>query len=554
MPHQSKAAKLTNLRRRLISSDRWLDAQLEVVTHRGEFLYRAGGCWDTFERKFCDRKATPKVVKLKESQEDIGRSFARYLEQRLAEDDSRSLIIFGGGKRGGGKTFIQGGLFSVSLALALPGSPQISVNITTKQKREVIEAIGDCSAPGWIESDVSDFRDPRTIFCTGSEIYWMSSKNPGALRQAGLPFEYVFINEGQDQGIKIYSNAVYAVRKVGGLVGIASNPPQETQGDWTATAHESIEAGLISGEYFALDPNANDAINQVAIPKIANALRYVDVDAYRADSLGIFKLSGDLAYPGFKSLPLAKGGHILGRVPDIGWVDVTRELTARAVNGEVGFDYIAGADFQRTPGSCASVAKIYRTPQGELVLCVREYVTTAGVEEDLSEALVGRGYYPGRTDEHGNKASSLLLVGDATGSFQNAEHRKRDPYSYARLRSDGWSIVPPAYHWKTRNPCNPAVRDSRAQMHALFDAHRVLFSEQCRQEQDGFPSLIDSFRQAKVQPSGSFVRKGHFTHGPDGVRYICWKVMPRPRPAASPVGIDEETFNELGNLRLFTSG
>lgn len=552
MPATSRAERLARLERILLSADRYVDALLEVRSSKDEVLFRVGGLWDRTAARYvtlADRAPVAHVFRLKESQDEIGRAMGRYIEARRRGDDARPLYIAGVGDRGGGKTAALGGVFTVALALEFPGTFQASVNITTKQRREVLEALDLVAPPRWIRANVSDFRDPRTEFVTNSTILWFSSKNPTALRQAGLPFEHVFINEGQDQSVKIFDNALFAVRKLGAIVTIATNGSQGEAGDWIPILLQAIEAGLLPGEAYVLPGGGNDAIHQPTRDKTAATLRIVDRAAYEADALGLVtKLSGNPGYPGFSSLPRERGGHV-GEPPAIGWVDITREVTAEIVEDVAGVPYVAGADFQATPGSCAAVGKLYRNELGQVVLWIRELVAVGGVEAALSQALVTRGYTP----------KNVLLVGDATGARQNAEHSKRESNSFIQLRNDGWMVIPPMKHWNTGVDWNPLVKDSRDQMHSLFLARQLLISARCdeaqpgRDERNGFPSLIEGFQRAKVTPAGSFVRKGHLTHGPDAVRYLAWRFLPRAAPLPGEP-LDDKTFEAIRKVRLLTSG
>jgi hypothetical protein len=146
----------------------------------------------------------------------------------------------------------------------------------------------------------------------------------------------------------------------------------------------------------------------------------------------------------------------------------------------------------------------------------------------------------------------VLLVGDATGARQNAEHRFARPPSFNALRADGWLIVPPSYHWKHKTPWNPDVRASLAQMYERFERRAILLSPACKESpQQGFPSLVDSFRNAKKYESGKLREEGNFQHGPDGVRYLAWKFLPRPQPPKADPSFDGSSFDALRGVKLF---
>jgi hypothetical protein len=571
MPHRSIRERTAELDRALLSPDRYIAAKLELRSSTGETLLVVGGRWNKLVGRFEDDDCEAHIVRLKESQDEIGVALADYVRKRLAGDDSRPLIMLGIGNRGGGKTFFCA-IIMVVVALALPHTWQIGVSITQKQNREIKDAIAQIAPAHWILDDKTDLRDPRTIFVTNSTVMWLTSKNYRALRMAQLPFEHVCINEGQDQREEIYLNAVPAVRKGGGLVSIATNPPQDASGlgDWVAILFMGLQGRPTIGVAFVLEASKNDAVNQAALDKIREALLIVSKEAAGADADGIIKLAGTMGYPGFSARPRReeKGRWVEGHVgeplpplldifgmpvPGSGWVDETRSITQKHARSP--FDWIAGCDFQTDPGCCAAVGKLYRIPTGQIVLYIREFVGLPGTEAELTVALNGRGYYPGPVDYEGRPAQSCLLVGDATGARQNSEHRKRDPYSFTRLRAEGgWNILPPSFIRNLKGgitPWNPLIPDSRKQMKACLITGLILFSPRCEEAPPGFPPLLESMARAKVTLFGKFEKRGHHTHGPDGVRYLAWRFLPRNDAPSRSAPRDIETFEELRRIRPF---
>jgi hypothetical protein len=239
------------------------------------------------------------------------------------------------------------------------------------------------------------------------------------------------------------------------------------------------------------------------------------------------------------------------------WKDVTREVTSEAIGGGSGWDWVGGSDFQRSPGCCISIGKLFRDERDELLLYVRQFIGAPGDEHDLTQAIVSAGYYPGTTDFEGRAVAgrSLLIVGDGTGAIQDASHRRGNPYSFTALINDGWKVVPPMKHYKSGSPCNPEVLDSRKQMNSLLAAGRIVLDPACAEPAADFPSLVDGFKRTKLMSSGKFEKRGHFTHGPDGVRYLAWKFMPRPKPA--PIvykGPDMAIFEAVSRIRWSSHG
>jgi hypothetical protein len=284
MAHKSIRELTAELDRQLLSpADRLVPVKLEVRSHEGETLYVVGGLWDTIAQEYVDAPCEAHVVYLKKSQLEMGRAIGRYIEQRRAGDDSRAALMMAIGNRGGGKTFIG----RLADGVARPGVPgplddrrQHHVQAEPRAQdgdRHVRPAADprNAGAPGWITQDVTDPRDPHTLFITGSTVLWLTARNPKALRQALLPFELVLINEGQDQAEVVFTNAIHAVRS-GGMVVVATNPPQEGAGDWIAVLYQGIEADNSDALAFVLDNKDNDAVSQPTLGKIKRLLVMVN--------------------------------------------------------------------------------------------------------------------------------------------------------------------------------------------------------------------------------------------------------------------------------------
>lgn len=552
--YRSIRQRMAALDQRLLSPDRYVPYALEVYTHEGELLYRVGGCLDKTTQRYVERPCEAQRVTLKPDQEKIGRAIAQYVAQRQRQDDARKALIMAIGERGGGKTFL-GSLLIVTIALMLIGSWSMAVSIFSGQNEELKVGIRKICGPGWF-TEVVDPKAPRLQFINGSCCRWFTSRQPKQLRQAQIDWELVVVNEGQDQPEEIITNAVAVVRNKGGLTFVATNPPMEDDGDWVAILHQGLQADASDGESYEVGASQNDSVNQPSREKSVRLMALINPERAAADGLGRVKLSGDIGYQGFTRAPRLVApdgswlsGHIAERALD--WVDVTRQITAEHAKSQIGFDYIAGCDFQTDPGCCAAVAKLYLTQNGKgpLLLYVVEFVATQGVESDLTLALTSRGYFPGSVDYEERLASSCLLVGDATGSRQAATHNKRDPYSFKQVQADGWKTLPPFYYGKQRTPWNPLIPDSRKQMKLLLSSGALAFSPACGEPIEGFPSLLDSMQRAKVNAVGKFIKKKHYTHGPDGVRYMAWRFLQRPT-APQPTGIDMDSFNALKSTRL----
>lgn len=547
MAYRSIRQRMAELDRRLLSAERYVPYRLEVYTHELELLYSVGGELDTTAHRYTENNCPAQKVILKPDQEEIGRGIARYVEQRCANDDTRKALIMAIGERGGGKTFLAS-LMIVTVALVLPGSWSMAVSIFQAQNEEIRIGIDKIVPDGWYEQ-VLDPKEPGLAFRNGSRCRWFTSRAPLQMRQGGIDWELVVINEAQDQPEEIATNGVAVVRNRGGVVFVATNPPMDDDGDWVAILHQGLKADSTDGESYEVKAAQNDSVNQASREKSVRLMAMINPERAAADGLGRIKLSGDVGYQGFtraRRIVDADGRWIAGHIAerDVSWVDETETITAEHAKSSFGYDYIAGCDFQTDPGCCAAIAKIFRERDGQLLLYIAEFVGVEGVEADLTLALTSRGYFPGKLDyEDRPVAKRTLLVGDATGSRQAATHRKRDPYSFKQVQADGWKALPPAYYGKQKTPWNPLIPDSRKQMKLLLTSGRIAFSPACAEPVDGFPSLLDSMQRAKVNNVGKFIKKKHYTHGPDGVRYMAWRFLmrgdtPAPKPRMSTGAVD----------------
>ena len=578
MPHLSTASKLAILRRRLVT-DRLVDALLVVLDHEGSEVSRHGGLWNARRRRYSlDRPAVPHYVKLERSQCEnidgtpgIAHGFRRWADAVRVGDAKRARLLVAWGNRGSGKTWFLSGVGFVAIALDFPREYSFGVNLTSAARRECIEAIREVARPEWVTRDVEDLREPFTEFLTGHRVNWASAQNPKRLRQAKLPIRYVLLNEGQDQAERNYNNALGAIRNRGGLVAVATNKPQEGAGDWVATICNAITGDEVGhrGEIYQLDNKMNSAVDQVALDDISILIGAVNKEAQEADmGSAAMKLSGPMAYPSFKALPIHKGGNIgdpppvqhLGRPP---WRDVTREKTREEMQGGEGMDWVICVDFQRRPGIVGVCCKLYVVesvwdllplPPGTPVMWAGDIVCCPGDESAFSAMLERKGYTPQGVHPGGTPGPSALIVGDATGARQNAAHRWELPPSFAALRfSGGWTVVPPQWS-RNRRPWNPLVKERRAQMYAGFESHQILISPRLKEHDEGFASLVESLRRAKVTPRGALLESGGWQHGPDGLGYGWWKFGPRPQPPApQPPTFDRETFDQLSKVRLFSA-
>jgi hypothetical protein len=538
-----------------LSSSRLVHACLAVDEPDGAEIIRCGGLWDPSLQCYVDptrRGVELQVqrVRLQDSQVEAARGLARWIEAARRGDRERSRAVMLGGNPGSGKTFLAAGIFCHLVALEWPGDQQFASNLNTDNRRECVYHMGLVGRPEWI-TEVDDPRDQHVEWCNGSRLTWVSARNEKKLRQRGLPIRHILINEAQLQPDTLYATAQQAGRNLGGLVTITMNPPTNSGGNWTSRLWFGIQAKEGRGEVYQLYSQQNAAVDHSYIDESGELIRIAAPRLASAEVDGIIQIAGTLAYPTFdgRAFNLAaplEGGNV-GDPPQLGWRDITGDLTAKAMGGQIGAERVVLVDFQKRPGIVGEVVRYYQAPpaawcplcdergkpaQGCRIMHVERQVAVRGVEPEFSQALIDAGYSTNGFLPDGQRAPSVLLIGDATGARQNAEHRKQQAPSFLAMKADGWIIVPPSYHWKRRTPWNPDVLESLAQMYEVLRLRHLIVSPACKQSPAiGIPSLVESLKNApRWEHSGKLKDEGGYQHGPDGLRYGAWWGLPRPKP------------------------
>lgn len=576
MPFLSRSDILATLRASL-SHERAIDALLVVEGPDGREISRHGGIWSPGDCRYIEvpgRAAVPNRKRLSKAQVAPFRDFLEWLGKAKSGDDSRWPLLQLAGGRGSGKTYLAFGFISTIVALEFPGEQSFGTVLNTDNRRECQQHIAMVCNDDWITKFSTDTRDCYVEWITGHRVTWVSAQNPKKLRQAGLPIRAVYLNECHLMPERIGADAMSACRNLGGLVVPIFNPPTHDNGNWTARLWFAVEAGEVEGRQHLMLASENEYVNHSYLDKAGPIIRVISSEIAGADVDGIMRMSGKLAYPSFDARPynLANpeaGGLLLEEIPRLGWTDVTPEITISSMGADAsrGADYVIGCDFQRRPGVIGTVIKFYRVATrsckfcgdgGCLVMVCDHSIAVRGVEPEFSQALFDHGFSPTGYSSDGRPSAMPLLIGDATGARQNADHQFNKSPSFAALQADGWIIKPPGYYnrlsgsGKSSNrppvPWNPAQLESLAQMYELFSTHHVLLRPKCKDSPaPGFPSLVESFRNAPTwEATGKLRETGGWQHGPDTVRYPAWWKMPRPRATVSTLSGDiREMFRGL---------
>lgn len=450
-------------------ASRYVDICLTVRRREtGENLLTVGGRWDRQERKYVGPAKRHHVVFANESQVELVQALKEWLTKRIKGED-REIIQFAGVKRGGGKTH----WFVIALAIiaiALPGAVTWAVS-PTHTRRDEIERIFKSQIPRrlgwWFWNGQPSF---RFTYLTGSILRLLSGEIPETVKQGGA--EMIFVNEAQDQEIKVFSLGLPAVRNAeerpAGLLTIASNPPQRVRGEWVITVVEKIKDGRIDGKYFDVDPEKNHSVEQRALDKIETAICEVDPQAGKADISGQWLPVGERAYPMFRAFRKTIEGldlpPLVGELPELGYVDVTWEMLQRVGiyrSSQRTYSDVLAADFQGRPHMAAIGGRIFRRSidQKLLYLISQEFIAR-GDELDLSDEIQDSKIYTPDTS---------IIVGDASGAWQAGKDRRREIASFKTLQAQRWTVIPPTdkKRVESEHAANPSVDRSLSQMYVV---------------------------------------------------------------------------------------
>lgn len=518
-------------------SDRFVDQCLVFrCEETQEYLGEVGGRWDRLLKTIVDEPPITCVfVDLDESQLPAARAFFVWLEKyRTGDLTDRDVILFAGGARGGGKTFL-GTLLLVAIAIEMPKVLTWAVSPTLDRREEIERTIRDWIPSSWFTYHGTDF---RFTFRNGSSLRSLSDESLGKRGEAVA----IFFNESQDLQAKTFALALPALRKLPGLMILAGNPPdsENEDGNWTVDLKEALEDGDIAGTYAPVDPKKNRHISQVGNDMIGQILRRVVPNIADVDFDGNWRRAGRQAYADFLARPTnhPKGGHI-GDPPDIApsgqeLIDVTREVTSKKTGGrENGFSLVPCCDFGRDPHCAMIILRVLQRPDGVRIYYVEDELVVPGTENDLAEALIEW------AELKGVARDQMVIVADGSGKWQKTSGDRDGDYSHAIMKSYGeWMVVPPRRPSNPKAPSgvgrNPLVPNSLSQMEDVLKANRLLVSPRC-------VWLIECLKKCAIKRGEGGVRldkskdKDQFTHITDALRYGIHWLEPRRQPERRPI-------------------
>lgn len=540
MPRLSLREIRAELRRER-STDRLVSAELIVESSRGYELCRAGGVWDGWDyiKPPAGFEHRPEVFRLQESQDEpTAQGFAPWFDAMKKNAPGRDVVFELGGQPGSGKTLLLM-VWQLLVGIQWPSDFQWTSVLNLDNRTECLVALGIVGRPEWW-TEIENPKNPHLRFFNGAQLRWTSARNVRRLRQRGLPVRFIGINEGQDQSDELYAVAQTAPRLYGGAVAITANPPTQISGNWTSRLWLGIEAGEVKGKVFLMKTAGNRAVDQDFIRDSGQAVRVAAPRLAAAHVDGDMRHAGPAAYPTFDARPYnpldPKSGGCVGELlwkPDIGPapLNITRELTAPFMGSARGADVVIGCDFQGHPGCVAAVTEFYRVG-ADVLAYVKRIISVPGQEDALSQALYNAGYTGNGWRPDGQQGPIALLVGDATGDRQSADHKKRPP-SFHAMKANGWTIIAPDRHHTTGTEWWAPVIESLAQMYVLFERRLVVLGPECRKPSEAMPSAVDCFRNTLKNELTGKLRKGDpMGHVPDAVRYPMWRFMVRAKAEA----------------------
>ena len=492
-------------------------------------LYEAGGRWDLLERRYST--APPQVwaiLDIQESQIEVmawGADFLRRYKRRLERDHS---VLLNYGPRRGGKTWILLALL-IAACLDSPGLITAAVSVSHVERMTDIDKNVRRMIPGGWWS-YRAWPEHQFLFLNGSQITNISTKDKESTKRGKLDF--YLVNEGAKMDQAVFENCLGGTADTGGLVMVASNPPQTPRGEWVQKQVQLWEAAKARSEasypihVIKTGWEGNAAINHEARGRVARILRDLNPQASDADDLGLMLPVTPRAFwdwhPQY-SMPNLAGDRLIDLAGRAEHQDITRAFTRKRWGAER--DFVVGVDFQKSAGIVGSWWKIYGTIDRPVLLCVAD-LTVDGSEHDFLDEVEDLDYGP----------LQLLFVGDASGLTQDYEHAKGKT-SYGPFLARGWKIIPPTTKKREKSiaPKNPPVSRSLKECNRLIRERRVW----CKQEARG---MLDSLAncERKLSKAGPYP-SGPLAHQADGFRYVMWWAEPparaaqQQRPAGQPL-------------------
>lgn len=488
----------------------------------GEVLYKAGGKWDHELKCYSNVPAAEcHVIELRESQIEIARWAAYWMSEKKAGRDRDFFSLFMVGDRAGGKTHF-GIVFLVTLLIEFPRlhnksliAWQVSATHTVRDELDrELENIFPFRK-SWYQ--YQEYPKHMYKFVHGPTLTNISADDAEALKRGTV--DALFVNEPQKMRKNVFAYAIGRLKDKGGISIAAANPPTDLKAKWILDLWEEEKEHKEKKlaypiRFISIDSKLNNTLDTHVAGQVEKIIRKLDPRLAQADLDGMMLNITEPAYWAFNKLVNIR------EKPDLG--DITNEFTKKRTGRA--YDFIVGIDFQKTPHMAAAICKVYGTIENPIIWAIDEIVVDQATEDDLIDSLEQSGYSP----------ESLLCVGDASGQWQDGEHKNgRDSFSVFRARR--YHIVPPVKPKDPNHrPKNPPIEQRVKNVNALLSKKDVEQKNGIRQQLmlDPIytPKLIEALKECelKIGKYGRVHPSGFYAHLTDALGYICYWVFPKP--------------------------
>ena len=506
---------------------------------RNETLIKAGGRWDAIDKRWCKQEPErAHIIMAGPGQEPFLRWGGRFLVdyrnghevdgfQRLI----RTRVLLAQSGRRGAKTHgLQ--MFQWAMAVDIPlirGRSLVcwTIHVSHQEEEEYFDNLKGDSAivpPGWYRWRA---RLQRYELVHGSYVQMVSADTPQTTKRGKV--DIAFVNEAQKQKQAMLTNLLYGVADRGGLAILAANPNDSLTGEWVAKFKKGVDEGTLPhAESFYFDPKLNPFIDQQARSDVDDIVKLIDPDAYKRDSEGEWLPVGGRVYYDFSARDrrdadgkLVKQGCV-ATVPQVGMVDVTREITRRRLGRS--YDWVAGNDVQGKPHIIGVFGKFFTgkingfvgTLDSPILWICKELVVDKVHEPEFLDHVDAEGYLT--TNTH--------WVLDASSWWQDSTHSKNGVHTIDYFKQRGWVCKPPQEKKSTRGefPANPKPASLRYGLsNRLLATCQTMIDPSC-------VWLIESLTECAVKKTQSGgVATGKHAHVTDGLGYLQWFWFNRPR-------------------------
>jgi hypothetical protein len=507
------------------SIDRFIDLRMEVYApdpddyrQPGELLLAVGGRWDRKTRQYVGEASTCVRVIVSPAQEECSRALAawlpKHLEVRRRRNDGAladealadvwgpdpiTSFLLAGGRRSGKSHGLS--WFGSAFALAVPGARIVLVSPKlddTTELRDLIEL--SFTATAWRES-----KTDLIEFVNGSRIEFLTA----AARNLKIgPCDMVGQNEAQMQSATSHEELAGNLIDSSGLLIATANPPKHELGTWVTAWFEEATSGQRPwGPAFRLDPRKNPHVPRSLFMQMRQRMT---PRKYRREYLGDFTVPlSDVVFEQYDD----GINRLMYRPP--GWEDVTKEIAERYYDRAA--RWLVGADFDKKAGSSWVGARFYRMDPDDALEQAVMFIERCGTRY-VDESAMARALHAER-DPYGYPvftSEGTIIVGDASGAYQNTQRDQDVSPSFGFLIAEGWEVIKPdpnmqrnPRRWDRFDVANQLLRDSDTQRPRVYVLHNAV-------------DVVKSLRTFPAR-NGQPVKYHETAHVADCWTYLAWR-------------------------------